>query len=122
MGGHYSRIKKASSLFTEKKKGKLRNIDQSGPKEAKAIIFSTLCRGKKGYDLNEKQGMVSSYFQNDKKMMLKSWFFTHFMAGSVTIPKLYNESMAHYQNKCKCLKTLNSLIKGDAKGDLKEMR
>ena len=34
---------------------------------------------------------------------------------------LHRESMANYQDKSKCLKTPNSLIRGDAKGDLRRM-
>ncbi len=60
-----------------------------------------------------------SYLQNDNKKVLKIWPFTKVMAGLVTRPKPYRESIAYYQDKSKCLKTPNSLNREDPNGDSK---
>ncbi len=76
--------------------------------------------GKKRYDLDEQQDKVL-YLQNDNKMVSKIRSLTNAISGLITWPKSNTESMAHYQDKNKCQKTPNSLIRGDAKGDSKVM-
>ena len=81
-----------------------------------------MCRRKRGYDLDERQGTTISYLQNDNKMVSKIRCFTNAMAGLVTRLKLYRESMANYQDKDKCPKISNSLIRGNAKSDSEGMK
>lgn len=76
--------------------------------------------GKKGYDLNKRRSTIS-YLQNDYKIVSKIGFFTHVIAGLVTRLKLQRESIAHYEDKGTCLKTPNSLVRGDAKSDSREI-
>lgn len=44
------------------------------------------------------------------------------IADLITKPKLYKKLIAHYQNKNKCAKITNSLIKKNTKSDLRRMK